>query len=430
MDTMTASQESLIDEYKRYFNEYDIDKILEFLREKGEDNQARRLMECIQLLSSDQYDLEKILEKFEDAQDKYRNKLQTAVKEANKDQIKKIIVNIIRNELGFPQDLEDNPRYLEGFNDYDENVVKEFLAADSSRVQDSINFKDALEMLSLDKYAAPDNYDSIAIRFEDARPFYLNVLKAAIRSKDKQAIKKAIIDIIRDKYELPNKSGNYEIKDHTKWWKLMRLLQRVPKLDEINVDRAAQFVDKFKDEINPGELVLDVGSGGAHVSEQIAKATGAKVFPTDITKPVDTVNDRGELQQFAYSTVENLPYKNGSFDKVTVVFVLHHLTPDAQASALKELYRVLKPGGKLIIIEDIPKEGQTAQLLQQVYDSAINTESLGEHHSYKPVKAWEQFFKDVIGDSNLKLSREPEEFGSDLRKDETQHSMFVLQKTA
>src|SRR5260221_1019532 len=96
---------------------------------------------------------------------------------------------------------------------------------------------------------------------------------------------------------------------------------------------------------------------------------------------------------------------------------------------MKELYRVLKPGGKLIIIEDIPKEEEGARLMQNLYDATMNTEAIGEQHSYKAPAEWTEFFGDVLGKDFGTVTRS-ERFGSDLRKDATQHSMFVLEKKA
>lgn len=98
--------------------------------------------------------------------------------------------------------------------------------------------------------------------------------------------------------------------------------------------------------------VLDVGCGNGYVLSKFAKE-GASVFGVDITDAsVDLCNKRfgflGLDGDFRVGNAEKLPYEDNKFDCVTSMGVLHH-TPDT-AGAVAEIHRVLKPGGRFIIM--------------------------------------------------------------------------------
>ncbi len=98
--------------------------------------------------------------------------------------------------------------------------------------------------------------------------------------------------------------------------------------------------------------VLDVGSGNGYVLSKYA-IEGAEVFGIDITqegidlcrKRFDNLNLQGHFQ---VADAQKLPFADNSFDCVCSMGVLHHV-PDTQ-KALDEIYRVLKPGGRLIVM--------------------------------------------------------------------------------
>jgi SAM-dependent methyltransferase len=101
-----------------------------------------------------------------------------------------------------------------------------------------------------------------------------------------------------------------------------------------------------------GRAVLDVGCGNGYVLGKYA-AEGARVFGVDLTGAgIALCRKRFALQglrgQFTVGNAESLPYPSSVFDCVCSMGVLHH-TPDTRA-AIDELYRVLKPGGRLILM--------------------------------------------------------------------------------
>ena len=106
----------------------------------------------------------------------------------------------------------------------------------------------------------------------------------------------------------------------------------------------------------PGERVLDVAGGTADLSSAFAKRVGAagQVWLTDINNAMLTVGrdrllDEGVLAPTAQCDAEKLPFPDEHFDIVTVAFGLRNMTQKEQA--LAEMQRVLRPGGRLLVLE-------------------------------------------------------------------------------
>lgn len=98
--------------------------------------------------------------------------------------------------------------------------------------------------------------------------------------------------------------------------------------------------------------VLDVGCGNGYVLSKYA-AEGAEVFGIDITEAgVELCRKRFEYLKlkgdFRVADAQDIPFPDETFDCVCSMGVLHHV-PDTQ-KALDEIYRVLKPGGRLIVM--------------------------------------------------------------------------------
>ena len=108
--------------------------------------------------------------------------------------------------------------------------------------------------------------------------------------------------------------------------------------------------------IREGSRVLDIAGGTADLSIAFAKRVGktGQVVLTDINSSMLTVGrDRMLDQGFAMPAVqcdaEKIPFPDNYFDCVTVAFGLRNMTH--KDAALQEMYRVLKPGGRLLVLE-------------------------------------------------------------------------------
>jgi SAM-dependent methyltransferase len=113
--------------------------------------------------------------------------------------------------------------------------------------------------------------------------------------------------------------------------------------------------------IEPSFTILDVGCGGGRtIREMAARATAGRVLGVDYSEASveasreanrDAVADgRVEVQQ---GSVSRLPFADAMFDLVTAVET-HYYWPDLAAN-VREIFRVLKPGGRLVIIAELYK---------------------------------------------------------------------------
>lgn len=100
----------------------------------------------------------------------------------------------------------------------------------------------------------------------------------------------------------------------------------------------------------PGVRVLDVGCGGGFVCEFLAKR-GAEVTGLDPSRGLlsiarDHARDAALDIRYVEGAAERLPFGEGEFDAVVCVDVLEHV--DHVPTALSEIARVLRPGGRLL----------------------------------------------------------------------------------
>ena len=108
--------------------------------------------------------------------------------------------------------------------------------------------------------------------------------------------------------------------------------------------------------VREGAKVLDVAGGTGDLAMQLAKRAGDKgeVWLTDINAEMlargrERLNDAGYSLPTIRCDAEKLPFANNYFDCVTVAFGLRNMTH--KDIALDEMLRVLRPGGRLMVLE-------------------------------------------------------------------------------
>lgn len=107
-------------------------------------------------------------------------------------------------------------------------------------------------------------------------------------------------------------------------------------------------------DLRSGAQVLDLAGGTADLTRLMADK--AEVVLADINAEMlkigrEKLIDQGLWQRakIVQLDAERLPFSEGTFDVVTIAFGLRNVTD--KAAALKEMYRVLKPGGQVLILE-------------------------------------------------------------------------------
>ncbi|WP_024973653.1 bifunctional demethylmenaquinone methyltransferase/2-methoxy-6-polyprenyl-1,4-benzoquinol methylase UbiE [Ralstonia pickettii] len=143
--------------------------------------------------------------------------------------------------------------------------------------------------------------------------------------------------------------------------------------------------------VRPGYKVLDIAGGTGDLAKAFARQAGptGEVWLTDINESMlrvgrDRLLDAGILTPTALCDAEHIPFPNAYFDVVTVAFGLRNMTHKDRA--LAEMRRVVKPGGKVMVLE-FSKVWQPLEKAYDVYSFKVlpwlGSKVAGDPESYR-----------------------------------------------
>ncbi|KRS20184.1 ubiquinone biosynthesis methyltransferase UbiE [Alishewanella sp. WH16-1] len=124
--------------------------------------------------------------------------------------------------------------------------------------------------------------------------------------------------------------------------------------------------------VRPGQQVLDLAGGTGDITALFSKRVGptGKVVLADINESMlnvgrDKLRDLGLVTniEFVQANAEALPFADNSFDIVSIGFGLRNVTD--KDAALRSIFRVLKPGGRLLVLEFSKPQ---SEVLSKAYD--------------------------------------------------------------
>jgi ubiquinone/menaquinone biosynthesis C-methylase UbiE len=109
-------------------------------------------------------------------------------------------------------------------------------------------------------------------------------------------------------------------------------------------------------ELADNQRVLEIGCGTGNLTIQAKRAQpGAEVIGSD-PDPLALKRAQRKVKRlngirFEQGYAQRLPYEDGEFDRVLSSMMLHHLDSDAKPAAAAEIFRVLRPGGRLHLVD-------------------------------------------------------------------------------
>ncbi|MCG7532266.1 bifunctional demethylmenaquinone methyltransferase/2-methoxy-6-polyprenyl-1,4-benzoquinol methylase UbiE [Psychrobium sp. MM17-31] len=124
--------------------------------------------------------------------------------------------------------------------------------------------------------------------------------------------------------------------------------------------------------VRPGQKVLDLAGGTGDLTAKFSRIVGDKgqVILADINDSMlkvgrDKLRDLGVVSNVEYvqANAQALPFPDNTFDLITIAFGLRNVTDKDEA--LRSMYRVLKPGGRLLVLEFSKPSNE---LLSKAYD--------------------------------------------------------------
>jgi demethylmenaquinone methyltransferase/2-methoxy-6-polyprenyl-1,4-benzoquinol methylase len=110
----------------------------------------------------------------------------------------------------------------------------------------------------------------------------------------------------------------------------------------VSLDQLFQHLD-----VRPGDLVLDIGGGTGRVARHVVERGGQVIVVDPSPRMLQSAREKNLVGVRALA--EQLPFPADSIDRILIVDAFHHFAQ--QELAARDLMRVLKPGGKLVIEE-------------------------------------------------------------------------------
>lgn len=150
----------------------------------------------------------------------------------------------------------------------------------------------------------------------------------------------------------------------------------------------------FVQDVAPGsgDVILDLAGGTGDIAFLMVKIKGVRITVCDINPAMLNVGKSRAMDRGLHGAInwvegnaEELPFPDASFDKVTIAFGLRNVTH--LSKALKDIRRVLKPGGRFYCLEFSQMAVPTLQKMYDVYSFTVlpwlGKKIAGDRHSYQ-----------------------------------------------
>jgi ubiquinone/menaquinone biosynthesis C-methylase UbiE len=117
----------------------------------------------------------------------------------------------------------------------------------------------------------------------------------------------------------------------------------------------------------PGDRALDVGCGTGYLSRRLAAVVGPEGAVLGVDPSGSLLERARRLAprncSYTLGVAESLDAADGSFDAVATCLMIHHLPAELRGRAVAEMYRVLRPGGRILLADFRPPTNRLARRL-------------------------------------------------------------------
>ncbi|MFC4127115.1 class I SAM-dependent methyltransferase [Nocardia rhizosphaerae] len=107
------------------------------------------------------------------------------------------------------------------------------------------------------------------------------------------------------------------------------------------------------------DRVLDIGCGPGKLVRALGAAVGPSgtvvgLDPSDIAVADNRRRDPAPNHRYEHGVAQQLPFGDAEFDVITCTFVMHHVPEEHRSAAVADMWRVLRPGGRLLLADAAP----------------------------------------------------------------------------
>jgi ubiquinone/menaquinone biosynthesis C-methylase UbiE len=214
------------------------------------------------------------------------------------------------------------------------------------------------------------------------------------------ALKNEIVEFLTTNYKSTDIIIYSSIKKILKDYKI----EEEPNRGEFRINAIKKYISNWE-AIAP-TFYLDIGCFDGEITRALGKFFNLNKFQIhgidikEYNKPTDEVNSSENEYIFTPYDGITIPYDGESFDLITCFMVLHHVPEKNITTLLKEIYRIMKSGGILILREhnaQNDKDFKLLDVLHEYYDYVLNSTNVWEesHGNYNNMQFWTSRLEDA-----------------------------------
>ncbi|GAB0102186.1 bifunctional demethylmenaquinone methyltransferase/2-methoxy-6-polyprenyl-1,4-benzoquinol methylase UbiE [Nocardia sp. JMUB6875] len=138
--------------------------------------------------------------------------------------------------------------------------------------------------------------------------------------------------------------------------------------------------------IRPGDRAIDIGCGPGRLANALARKAGpqGRVTGVDASGPMIEYATAHAAPTCTFELVpaQSIAYPEASFDVATSTFAMHHIPESERKTALTNVFRILRPGGRLLLADTHPTRGLRGMAIKAMARLAAHREGSTQGHDH------------------------------------------------